>query len=134
MIPVLLARRGQIGEVLRNTEIPARSSFFAAIAAISLATVYLAWQAISRGFAHLHGPGDISAFAVQYVRLFSGTTIYEFIAGTNSAASDASSYDWLPTACDLVFAAVGAVALAGMAQRIKHKPTAGDRRWSGAGW
>ena len=126
VIPVLLARRGQIDKVLRNTEIPARPWFLAAIAAISLATVYLAWQAVSHGFAHLHGPGELPAFAIRYVRLFSGTTIYEFIAGTNAAAG-AGWFEWFPTFCDLAFAVAAAAALAGMAERMKREPTAGDR-------
>ena len=126
VVPVALARRKQIEQVLRTTQIPARSWCFAAIAAVSLATAYLAWQASSRGFAHLHGPGELPAFAINYVRLFSGTTIYEFIAGTGLAASGSTWFGYLPAGCDLAFAVAGMVALIGMAQRMKQEPAAVD--------
>jgi hypothetical protein len=126
VIPVALARRKQLDQVLRDTEIPARGWCFAAVAAISVAAAYLAWQAISRGIGHLHGPGDLTAFAINYVRLFSGSTIYEFIAGTNLAASASTWFDLLPTFCDLAFAGAAIIALVGMAKRLSQEPTAGD--------
>lgn len=126
VVPVALARRKQIDEVLRSTQIPALSWCFAAIAAISLATAYLAWQAISLGFGHLHGPSDLPAFAINYLRIFSGTTIYAFIGGANLAAADSTWFGLLPTCCDLAFAVAAIFALVGMVRRLKQEPTASD--------
>jgi len=126
VIPVALARRRQIDQVLRTAEIPARGWCLAAIAAVSLATVYLAWQAISRGLGRLHGPDELSAFALYYLRLFSGTTIYEFIAGTGLAPSDSAWFGLLPAFCNVAFALVTIVALVGMARRLTQAPMTGD--------
>lgn len=126
VIPVALARRRQIDHVLRTTEIPARGWCFAAVAAVSLVTSYLAWQAISRGLGRLHGLNELQAFAIHYVQLFSGTTIYEFIAAPYLATADAAWFGFIPIGSDLLFAVAAIAALAGMAQRLRQEPTAGD--------
>jgi hypothetical protein len=101
-----------------HTRVPARPRTLAVLALVSLAVSYLAWLTLSRGALHFPRPSDLTSFLSGYVRLFSGTTVYEFICGLNP--DEAGLFRYLAWSCDLAFACVAVMGLLGMIERIKH--------------
>ncbi len=75
---------------------------------------------------HGYGCGELGPFAENYLRLFSGATVYEFVAGLGTADSNGSWFAYLPATCNLLFGCVAIMALFGLLARLACRPTAGD--------
>lgn len=61
---------------------------------------------LAAGLARLAQPGDLAAFALHYVRLFSGVTVFRFISGSHGSVPGAGILrtEWNP--CDVAAACV----------------------------
>jgi hypothetical protein len=122
--PALYARRGQIIRTLRHTTAGASSWWLVGLMFVSLALAYAGWQVVAQGSQRLNGIGELPEFARDYLRLFSGTTVYEFIGGLSTDAP--KSFPHFALACDLALAALGSCALWGLASRLRARPTDRD--------
>ncbi len=126
VVPIVYERRRSVTGVLRQAAVAANPGTFAALVTISGVFAYAAWTAVARAAPVLHGPAEFGAFAVNYLRLFSGATIYEYIAGVQAAGTDAPWGAYLPGACDLLFGSAGLLALWGLQRRLAVAPTKAD--------
>lgn len=126
VVPVAYSSRRQIATTLETTVVASKTWTLAALIATSVAVVYGTWNWLPRALGNLHGFAELPRFAENYLRLFSGTTIYEFISGAGLSGPTEGWFDYLPLACDMLFGCVAIVALMGMVQRLTCRPTAGD--------
>lgn len=124
--PAVYVRRRQIVHVLQTTAISAGTWRLAGLVTASAAAAYVLWIALVQMAGRAHGPAELPAFALNYLRLFSGTTIYEFIAGLDAGASDQGTFVYVPMACDLAMGAIALVALWGLVRRLRHHGDACD--------
>jgi len=124
--PVLCARRQEIMSALKNTSIAASAWKMAGLVCLSAVVSYACWYWLARSANQMDGMGDVIGFAQNYLRLFSGTTVFEFICGLNAGASPATWPARLEFACDLAFGCAAAVALWGMVRRLQSSPAAND--------
>jgi hypothetical protein len=126
VVPMLCKHRRQVARTLRHTRVSGPKMSSLGILAIGAVAGYFSWPWIAGIIARLTEPAEWSLFAVNYLRLFSGTTVYEFISGANGGALPA---DWPAAsaiACDLVFGCAAALALWGMLQRLRTSRTRTD--------
>jgi hypothetical protein len=124
--PLLCARRRQILSALKDTSIAASTWKIAGLIVLSATVSYACWYWLARSANRMGDIGEIIGFAQNYLRLFSGTTVFEFICGLNADASPATWPARLEFACDLAFGCVAAVALWGMVRRLQSSPAAND--------
>jgi hypothetical protein len=126
VVPALYARRRHVAAALQNTAIPAKTSTLAILVAASAAAVYGAWRGLAIAGGRWHGSSELAGFAQNYLRLFSGTTVYEFISGAQAGAPRAEWFVDLPRVGDAFFGLLAIGCLWGMAQRLKHDPNDSD--------
>ena len=126
VLPPLVARRRQVLRALRRTAVPARPWALAALAAASVAIVVAALEFTTR-FVRWEGFGSVATFALGYLRLFSGTTVYEFIAGVEPGAAGEGWHAWLPAGCDTLTLVVAAAAAWGFVVRSRCEAGQTDR-------
>jgi hypothetical protein len=127
VVPALYARRRPIVAALQNTAIPAKTTTLAVLVAVSAAAAYGAWRGLAIVAPRLHGSSDLAGFAQNYLRLFSGTTVYEFISGTQAGAPHAAWFVDLPRMGDALFGLLAIGCLWGMVLRLKHDPADSDQ-------
>ena len=130
--PVVYARRRRIARTLRRTRIPAKTWTIAALVAGTAGLTFLAWQAAPLIVARAHGPADLGTFAVRYLQLFSGSTVYAFISGAGLNVPDAGWFAATTMPFDLAFGGAGNLSALGSdtACRSLARPS---RRVPGAG-
>ncbi len=123
--PLLYQRRRDILATLQKTAITANTWTFAALVAVIGAVAFAGWRGLPIVVARCHGFRDWGPFARNYLRLFSGTAIYEFISG---AGADTSGFDRFARmeAIDVLFAAAVLVAMWGMFRRLQAQPGDAD--------
>jgi hypothetical protein len=117
-IPILYAHRCQAWKTAQQITVPAQGWILAALAAVSVTLAYFAWQALAGTAARLRGPEEFAAFLQNYLGLFAGGTVYEYISGVNAAAGPLAPFAWLPAICKWMFAAAVALGAWGMMRRL----------------
>jgi hypothetical protein len=122
-VPVLLTYRESLLHLLRGTRAPAQLAWLAGILLVSLLATYLAWALLAAAIQRVHGPAELAPFAFNYLKLLSGATIYEFIAGTNHASGLLA---YLPAACNVAFALLVIAAACGWYQRLSSGAAESD--------
>ncbi len=125
-VPAVYVRRESLSRSLRRAKIPAKSWALAALVAVVGLCAFAAWRWAPAVLAHLHGPRDLGPFVGGYLRLFSGTTIYQFISGAGLATPEAGWYEHTTWACNLGFGLLALFALCGFVRRLGHAPAATD--------
>jgi hypothetical protein len=126
VVPMLCKYRRQAARILQNTRGFWQKMPLLGILAMGAVAGYFSWPWIAALVSRFSAPAELSRFAVNYLRLFSGTTVFEYISGVNAGALQA---DWPAAsaiACDLVFGGTAVIALWGMLQRLRIKPTLAD--------
>lgn len=116
--PLTVRYRSELLDFGWRRRLPARPRTLALLALVSLAVSYLAWLAVSRAALPTAVPAGFASFLAGYVRLFSGTTVYEFICGLNPDEPD--SFRYVALGGDLALVCVALGGLLGMIERIKH--------------
>lgn len=125
-VPIAYAWRDTIWTTAQQIAVPARPWALALLAAGGIAAAYLAWWGLSGTAATLRGPEEFITFPQNYLRLFSGATVYEYIAGVDAATGALAWFAWLPAACKLLFAVVAALGVWGMMRRLAAEGAAAD--------
>jgi hypothetical protein len=123
VVPAMCARRRQIVGFLQNATVGTSAWRLIALVGFSIAAAYGAWYWLAHGSEPLRRPAEWAAFVQNYLRLFSGTTVYEFIGGLDAGVSDVAGFAWFSAACNLAFLLLAIAALWGMACRMKSDPT-----------
>jgi len=116
--PLTVRYRRELLDFGWRQRVAARPRTLALLALASLAVSYLAWLAVSRTALATANPAGFANFLAGYVRLFSGTTVYEFICGLSPDGPGLFRY--LALGGDLALACVALLGLAGMIERVKH--------------
>jgi hypothetical protein len=119
IVPPLYLRRQSLGRILRRARIPAKPWVFAALATLLAGLPVLTWRWAPQVLERLHGPGEIGPFLADYVRLFSGTTIYQFISGAGLETSQSAGYEYTTMACNVGFGLLAILAAWGLVRRIE---------------
>jgi hypothetical protein len=125
-VPAVYVRREKLGRVLRRTRVPAKSWAFAGLVTLVGVCALAAWRWAPAAADRLHGPADVGSFVAGYLRLFSGTAIYQFISGAGLATAEAGWYGHTTWACNVGFALLALFALLGFVRRLGEAPAATD--------
>ena len=126
LVPVLCRSRHDLASTLKNTAVADKTWTLAVLAAVSAVVVYGAWQGLAAAVVRLHGPVELGHFIRNYLRLFSGTTVYEFISGLGFLEANETWFAYLPPACDLLFGCAAIGGLLGISWRLSRRPTICD--------
>jgi hypothetical protein len=126
VVPALYVRRRRILDTTRHATIPAKTWGLAGLVAILGAAAYLARQGAPLVLGRLHGPNELGPFAVNYLRLFSGTTIYQFVSGAGLDRAGAGWFEYTTMACNLGFGLVALVAVWGLVRQLQASASAVD--------
>lgn len=123
----LVERRSQWQAWLRNRG--AWMSAALAIAAVAVAGIgsWLGRSAFSIGVVHTISPVTLGEFVRNYGRLFNGTTVYRYIAGSNGIETIVGDrwpldFGWIDAATLAVFACSAIV----LCRELRHAPRAAD--------
>ncbi len=118
VVPIAYMRRQELVQACRRIRVAERTWSLLGLAAVATAGAYLVWFLLNHA-AGRPGPQEpLLAFMQNYVRLFSGATVYTYLAGVDAAAGADAALAWLPLACNLVLAGFLVVAVAGLAARL----------------
>jgi hypothetical protein len=118
VVPIAFAWREKLLERLRGTAVPARPGSLVLLVLGSAFVAYVAWMLLAVFITRLHGPKEFGVFVQNYLRLLSGATVYEYIAGVEHASGSLIAFAWLPAACKLLFGGVVIVAAVGWLRRL----------------
>ncbi len=127
IVPVIYQQRARIVRRLRRTAIPAKTWTLVALAGGTSMVTLCCWQWLKWGAARLHGPTELARFALDYLRLYSGTTVYEFISGAGGGTTDAWSLLCAPLVCDSMFGLFVVWSLWGTYCRVSGQSTPEDK-------
>ena len=127
VVPALYQRRVQIVRKLRNTAIPAKTWTLVALVAGTAVGIFCCWQWLKWSVARLHGPTELARFSLDYLRLFSGTTVYAFISGAGGGITDIRSLLCAPSVCGVMFGLFAIWSLSGMYRRVSGQSTPQDQ-------
>ncbi|MGD9644121.1 MAG: ArnT family glycosyltransferase [Pirellulales bacterium] len=125
-VPLAYARRREILNFLRKSKVHAQPWVLATLAVGLAATAWLALYLAPQLGERLHGPRALLPFAVNYLRLFSGSAVYQYISGAGLHTSNAGWFERTTLACDLGFGLVALLALLGLARRVARNATPVD--------
>jgi hypothetical protein len=126
VIPVAYAWRGTLQDRLRFTVVSARPGSLVALTMASGFVAYVVWMLLAGLVTRLHGPAEFGDVLQNYLRLLSGATVYEFIAGVENASGELIAFAWLPAACKLLFGAVVVASTWGWLRRLSGNIAATD--------
>ncbi len=118
VIPIGYVWRGQVLDRLRGTAVSARPGSLVALMLASAFLAYVVWMLLAGLVTRLHGPVEFGEFVQNYLRLLSGATVYEYIAGVEYASGELAAFAWLPATCKLLFGAVVVVGAWGWLRRL----------------
>jgi hypothetical protein len=126
VVPIAYAWRRSAWKGMQQVAVPARPLTLGLLALGGIFTAYFAWRALSGTAATLRGPDDFFAFVQNYLRLFSGATVYEYISGVDAATGPLAWFAWLPAACKLGFGIAVVFGGWGMMRRLAADGTEHD--------
>jgi hypothetical protein len=116
--PIGFAWRENALERLRGAAVPARPGSLVALVLASAFVSYVAWMLLAGFVTRLHGPEEFGVFVQNYLRLLSGATVYEYIAGVEHASGSLIAFAWLSAVCKLLFGGVVIAAAVGWLRRL----------------
>ena len=122
VVPILVRHREQLGTILHNARVSAAKWPSLGILAASAAIGYFCWPWVGGILSRLRAPAELSQFAVNYLHLFSGTTVYDYITGANAGAPQA----FWSAATDLTFACAALFALCGLFSSVRRGRVSAD--------
>jgi hypothetical protein len=126
IVPIAFAWRKTAWSRMQQIAVPARPWTLGLLAVGGTIAAYFAWQALSGAAATWRGSDELSAFLQNYLRLFSGATVYEYISGVDAAGGSLAWFAWLPAACKLLFGIAVVAAAWGMMRRLAADGDAAD--------
>jgi hypothetical protein len=126
VVPMLYKRWEQIARIVLKLRVSGTKLASLAILAIAAVAGYFSWPWIAQVVTHLSAPAEMARFAVNYLRLFSGATVYEYISGASAGALHADGHTPAAIACDLIFGCAAVLALWGLYERLRNTPTRTD--------
>jgi hypothetical protein len=126
VVPIAYAWRNTAWSKIQQIAVPLRGWTLALLVVGGVAAAYVAIMAVSGTAATRRGPDELGLFVQNYLHLFSGATVYEYISGVDAAAGFVASYAWLPLASNWLFAATVAIGGWGMMRRLHADGSPGD--------
>jgi 4-amino-4-deoxy-L-arabinose transferase-like glycosyltransferase len=125
-VPIIYAWRHVAWRKSQVIALPAKTWTLAVLAAGALALAYFAWLTVSDAALRVRGPNELVAFLQNYLNLFSGATVYEYISGVDAATGPLAWFAFLPAACMLLFGIAIVFGAWGMMRRLTAEPGDGD--------
>lgn len=121
-VPIAYAWRHKAWGKLQAVAVPVRTWTLALLAAGAIVVAYLAWLALSGAAVRLRGPDELLAFVQNYLKLFSGATVYQYISGVGQATGPLAWFAFLPVVCKVLFAMAVVFGVWGMMRRLLVEP------------
>jgi hypothetical protein len=122
VVPALYRRRQQLVQALKTALATAGTSSRTVLAMSSAAVALGLLLGVRGAVSHGYGWGELGPFAENYLRLFSGATVYEFVAGIGTAESNGTWFAYLPATCNLIFGCLAIAGLLGLLARLARRP------------
>lgn len=126
VVPIVYRFRHTLWTRAQAVALPAKTWTLAALAAVALAVVYTVWRVLADAAPRARTLGELAEFLANYVKLFSGATVYEYISGVQAASGSAAWFAYLPIVCNTLMLAALVAGGCGMLGRLKHEPSAED--------
>ncbi|MEX0676101.1 MAG: glycosyltransferase family 39 protein [Pirellulales bacterium] len=117
-VPIAYAWRHKAWRKSQAVAVPAKTWTLAGLATGSIIVAYLAWLALWGAAVRLRGPDEFLAFAQNYLKLFSGATVYEYICGVDQATGALAWFAFLPVVCKVLFGIAVVCGVFGMMRRL----------------
>lgn len=133
IVPAIYRRRDGLQQWVRTRKLPAKTWAFAALVGLASLGAWLAFQWLPTAAHRLPGPRDVGPFVAGYVKLFSGTTVYQFISGAGLSTPEAGWYASTTIAGTVGCVLFGVWALWGFIVRLSHEAEPADA-CLGWGW
>jgi hypothetical protein len=126
IVPALYVRRRRTMNNLRLAALPAKTWALALLVAAAAGVVALAALVFPVAVGRLHGPSALGPFLANYLRLFSGTTVYEFISGAGGGRPGGGWFGYTTMACNAGFGLLAVAAIWGLVRRSQPATDAVD--------
>jgi 4-amino-4-deoxy-L-arabinose transferase-like glycosyltransferase len=126
IVPTIFRYREVLLRWVRTRRLPAKPAVFAALVGIVALGAWLAFQLVPTAAHRLSGPRDVGPFVAGYVKLFSGTTVYQFVSGAGLTTPEAGWYAYTTIAGTAGCVLLGMWALWGFILRVSREADPAD--------
>jgi hypothetical protein len=126
IVPAIYRRREGLQKWVRTRRMPAKTWAFAALVSVVALAAIAAWKLAPDAAHRLSSPREVGLFIAGYVRLFAGTTVYQYISGAGLPTAEAGWYAYTTIAPTVGCALLGSWALWGFVLRLSSETDDAD--------